>query len=56
MRIGAEVFIPAMTMHWVYERFHCVLDLISNILYSLQKIKLINKTTDFKLQLQENRV
>lgn len=44
-----------MTMHWVYEGFHCVLDLISNVLYSLQKNKLVNKT-DFKLQLQKKQV
>lgn len=30
-----SVFLPAMPVHWVYEGFHCVLDLISNILYSL---------------------
>lgn len=29
------VFIPAMSMHRVYKRLHCVLDLISNILYAL---------------------
>lgn len=54
MWTGAEVFIPAMTMNWVYEGFHCVLDLIPNILYSLQKRQ--QKTTDFKLRLEENKV
>lgn len=31
------IFIPAVAMHWVYERLHCVLDLISYILYALHR-------------------
>lgn len=32
-----RVVIPAMAMHRVYERLHCVLDLISYILYALHR-------------------
>lgn len=48
------MFVPAMTMYRVYEGFHGVLDLVSNILYSLWKKS--PKMTVFKLQLQDNKV
>lgn len=43
-----------MTMYRVYEGFHGVLDLVSNILYSLWEKKPNNIV--FKLQMQDNKV